>query len=300
MGRSILLIANPAAGRSPVADAPARAASALARLGHRVELYRTVGPGDAERAARASAGGFDLALAAGGDGTVHEIANGLAGSATALGVIPLGSMNILAREIGVPFDITRASEWISRAEPRPIALGRRGTRYFVLMAGIGYDAFALDLALRRASRSRRKVSFLDYVHAAWSAARSYEFPRIEVSSDRWHGQAAFGFVANCARYGGNLRIAREARLEEPALDLILFDSERFPDIMKFLLAVLVGRQARMDGVVYRKVEAVTVQCASGAVVPCQLDGERAAPLPAEIEVVPGALLLLRTNARSRG
>src|SRR5262245_5394861 len=105
VSRSALLIANPAAGFSPTEQRAERAVERLRALGVRAELHRTTGPRDAEGAARDAATSFDIVVAAGGDGTVHEVANGLAGTRSALGVVPLGSMNILARELGMPLDV---------------------------------------------------------------------------------------------------------------------------------------------------------------------------------------------------
>jgi len=294
LGRRALVIANPAAGRTSSGDAAERCARRLSALGLGAELYRTTAPSDAERAARSAAGQFDVAVAAGGDGTVHEVANGLALSTTALAVVPLGSMNILAREIGVPFGADRAAEWIARAEPRPLTLGRRGERWFVLMAGLGYDAYALDVALGRAARAGRKVSLFDYIRAAWTAARTYSFPTIEIEADGWKARAAFGFVANCPRYGANLRIAREARLEEPVLDVVLVDSGGVADIARALAVILAGRQRRTRGFLYRKATEVAARSSGGAPVPSQIDGERGSPLPAIFRAAPEALLLLRT------
>lgn len=306
MTSSALLIANPTAGFDRSVDRAGLAARTLGRLGLEVEIYRTQGPRDAERAAREASRQFDLVIAAGGDGTLHEVANGLAGSPTPLGLIPLGSMNILARELGMPLDVEGACAWITRARPESVSLGFReasaGTggeerdkgRYFVIMAGIGYDAFALEAALARAEAARRKVRFSDYVLASTFDARRYSFPTLVLESGDWSETGSFAFLANCARYGGNLRIARLARVEEPLIDLVLFKSGQFWDRLRFFAAVLAGRPERTDGILYKKVESVTIRVRDQVRVPVQLDGERSSPLPATFRVVPNALRLLRS------
>jgi YegS/Rv2252/BmrU family lipid kinase len=294
VGRSALLIANPAAGFRSADERAERAAARLKSLGFAAELYRTQGPHDAERAAREASRSFDIVLAAGGDGTLHEVANGLARTDTPMGLVPLGSMNILARELRMPLDVDGACEWLARAQPRPIALGEREGRYFVLMAGIGYDAFALEGALERAREAGRKVRFSDYVIVATLGAHGYEFPEIAVEADGWKGTGAFAFVANCARYGANLRIARDARLEEPLLDLVLLRSGRLRSRLRYFGAVLTGTQGSTGGVVYRKARTITLRSEGGPRVPCQLDGECSAPLPGIFQAVPEALLLLRS------
>ena len=296
MSLRALLIANPAAGFRPAGERAEQAARRLTALGLQVDLHRTVGPGDAELAARGASGRYEWVIAAGGDGTLHEVANGLAGTATPLGVIPLGSMNILARELGMPLDVDGSCGWLVRARAEPVTLGWRGGRYFVLMAGAGYDAFALEAALARARAAGRKVRFSDYVLAATMDAGSYDFPAIVAESERWSGSGAFAIVANCARYGANLRIAREARLEEPLLDLVLFRDGSLPARLRYFAAILAGRHLSMRGVEYRKAEALTLSSAGGARVPCQLDGECSDPLPAAIRAVPNALHLLRRGS----
>jgi YegS/Rv2252/BmrU family lipid kinase len=294
VGRTVLVIANPAAGFRPVEERAALAAQRLDSLGLRAELYRTNGPGDAQRAARAAVKSFDLVVAAGGDGTVHEVANGLAQSQTPMGVVPLGSMNILARELGVPLDVDGACAWIERAQPRPIALGMRDEQYFVIMAGIGYDAFVLQGSIERAERAGRKVGFSDYVYMATLGAGAYSFPRFLVESGEFRGEGVFAIVANCARYGGNLRIANRASVDEPLLDLVLYERGSFPARFEQFLAVLAGAPAAARGVAYRKLETLTIRPLSEERVPCQLDGEPSAPLPATIRSAPAALLLLRS------
>jgi diacylglycerol kinase family enzyme len=130
------------------------------------------------------------------------------------------------------------------------------------VAGFGYDAFCLEDALERARSLGRKVRIPDYARTAILRSGLYPFPPVEATFDGETVRCAFGFVANCARYGGNLRIAREARLEEPLLDLVLFESGAFPDLVRYFLAVLAGRQRSTRGITYRKVKEV-------ALAPCR-------------------------------
>jgi len=294
MSRTALVIANPTAGFRPKTLAET-AVQKLVSLGLKAELYRTQGPRDAERAAREASATYDLVIAAGGDGTVHEVANGITGSRAALGIVPLGTMNIVARELGMPLDVPRACAWIAAARPEPVALGWRGPRAFLIVAGFGYDAFCLEDALEHARSLGRKVRIPDYARTAILRSGLYPFPPVEATFEGETVRCAFGFVANCARYGGNLRIAREARMEEPLLDMVLFESGAFQDRVRYFLAVLAGRQRATRGITYRKVKEVVLRALpEGARVPVELDGETAEPLPAEFRVTGDALILLRS------
>src|SRR5262245_23420390 len=135
--RRVLVVANPAAGLKRGRNAGEAAAAGARRAGAAVELHRTTGPGDAAEAAKAAAReGIDLVLAAGGDGTAHEVAQGLAGTATALGVAPAGTMNLLARVLSIPLDPASAAEALARGSVRTLMRpGRADGRLFLVMAG---------------------------------------------------------------------------------------------------------------------------------------------------------------------
>ena len=138
--RRLLIIFNPAAGWRR----RQRLAPVLTRLrehGCALVVRETQGPGDAERfAAEVDPDAFDIVVAAGGDGTVNETINGLARSGLPLGLIPLGTANVLAAEIGLRTDPASLARCLVFGEPRPIALGAANGRRFILMAGAGFDA----------------------------------------------------------------------------------------------------------------------------------------------------------------
>jgi diacylglycerol kinase (ATP) len=135
----VVLLVNPVAGMRRLPLEPIQAA--LRARGAAVEVALTTRPGDATTIARqAAAAGADVLLACGGDGTVNEAVNGLAGSQTALAVLPGGTVNVWAREVGIPLDPVRALQLLWEGQRRWIDLGRAGERYFLLMAGIGFDA----------------------------------------------------------------------------------------------------------------------------------------------------------------
>ncbi|MEK7852118.1 MAG: diacylglycerol kinase family protein, partial [Deltaproteobacteria bacterium] len=150
----IKLIANPTAGRgsNKVIE---RVCAYLTERGNTVDIFLTCKRGDALNAAREVRDGrVDLIIAAGGDGTINEVANGLAGSSIPLGIIPLGTVNVFALETGIPMDPLKACDVLLNGTPTRISLGKVNDHHFLLMAGIGFDAYVvygLDLRLKRLS-----------------------------------------------------------------------------------------------------------------------------------------------------
>lgn len=278
----------------------------LARQGFRPEVHVTTGPGDASRAAAQAvlSGRIDAVVAVGGDGTVHEIVNGVAGSPLPFAVLPTGTMNILAREIGLPLDPLRAADQFADLAPRPVTAGRLGDgRYFLLMAGVGFDAYALAIALRRAGTG--KVTMAGYTVSALAAGRRFGFGGLDVEceGERWRGTSAI--VGNTPRYGGNLRITPRASLVDPFLDLCLLQGESLRSYLSvFRDVVLAGRHTRRRDVVYRKASRIVLTPAAGPNAEggarptvrslLQLDGEQAGELtgPLVIEARPAAVTLL--------
>lgn len=291
----VLVIHNPAAGRGQ-----ARLNAVLAcleRLGCRPELRATSAPGDAEAFARAAAGqGFERVVAAGGDGTVNEVVNGLAGQvqgqAPALALLPLGTANVLAIEIGLDLTPEALAETILHGRPRPVSLGRvRGadgaTRLFSLMAGIGADAHAVagvNLTLKRVlGRGAYYVEMARQLLA-------FPFPGYRITVDGESHDAASVIVAKGRYYAGRYLIAPEAKLTEAAFQVCLFERGGSLAALRYANAMRRGRLAEQPG--YRILTAHRVAIEGPAGDPVQADGDIVAALPVTIEVVPDALQLV--------
>ena len=146
----MLVILNPVAGQDDPARVRRQIGGALAVRGASFDLVETAGAGDAERLAQQAVGlGYGCVVAAGGDGTIAEVITGLAGGAVPLGIIPLGTGNQLAANLGIPPDVERAVEVAVNGRPRPIDIGQLGNgRYFALMAGAGWDAEVMGSCTR--------------------------------------------------------------------------------------------------------------------------------------------------------
>jgi YegS/Rv2252/BmrU family lipid kinase len=296
----VLLIANPAAGLRSRHGLLESLRRRLEADGIGAELHETEGPRDAIQAARAAAssGRFDALLAVGGDGTVHEVANGLVGTTLPMGVVPAGTMNLLARELGLPLDPLQSIDGLGRFRAVPFTTGRAGERHFILMAGVGLDAYALGLALERAGSG--KVTFAGYVLAGVTAASRFSYQGLEVVADGERLSATSVIIGNVRRYGGNLRITPQADPLDPFLDLCLFQGTGPLSYVGAFVGILAGgRHLGRRDVAYRKVRRIEIHHLPGEAararerpVPIQMDGEQAGNAPVLLESCPESVRVL--------
>lgn len=222
-----LVVINPISGparQRPVDAGRALAVSVLERAGWTVEVAVTAAAGDAHRLAQAACGGgVDLVVAWGGDGTINEVASALAFTPVALGIVPGGSGNGLARELGIPRDPARALGVSADGRRRVIDAGEVDGRLFFNAAGIGLDAaIAARMALPGAQRG-----FSGYVRLALHDGLRYRARHYVVTHDghavRHH--ALFMAFANSRQYGNDAHIAPRARLDDGLLDLVVVENQ---------------------------------------------------------------------------
>ena len=288
----VLIVFNPAAG-SGRSRRLSHALAALRARGLRPELAETRGPGDAARLARDAAGrGVAVVVAAGGDGTIAEVASGLAGSAAVLGILPLGTANVLALELGVPSAPERAAAVLAAGRTAMLhaGLARFGDgreRLFVQMLGAGFDAAVvahLDPALKR------RIGRLAYVWQSLMELPRYGFPAIAAELDGVPIAAASIIVTKGRLYAGRYRIAPAARPAEPGFQVVMF---RRPGALQAALAgaaLPLGLLPRLPGV--QIVAAGRIRLSSVLPVPVQADGDPAGTLPVAVTDAPGPLRVL--------
>jgi YegS/Rv2252/BmrU family lipid kinase len=286
--RRVLVIANPAAGLRRGRPAGELAARVASRAGCAVTLERTGQPGDARRfAASAASSDFDLVVVAGGDGTVNEAANGLVGSAVALGVAPAGTMNLLARVVGLPLDPAQAvAEVIDGYRPLALKPGTAAGRIFMLMAGAGFDAWVLRELLRVFSA---KIRFRDYARGAIRGLRTFPFQRLTIDHDGVRVQAHTAIVGRAPLYGGFLRPTPHARLEIDGLELCAIDGgpARFAVAFPRLWS---GAHGGCDGITLVPARHVAITAPIDD-LPYHLDGELAGTLPVVVGLSERTLVL---------
>jgi YegS/Rv2252/BmrU family lipid kinase len=267
----ITIIINPVAGGAAPADAQrrvrmARASLVLAGEGGAVQV--TERRSHARELAAAAVRRHDrLVIAWGGDGTINEVASALVGTDTALGIVPAGSGNGLARELGVPSAADAAIDLASRSTPRRIDCGELGGRLFFSIAGIGFDAhvaaaFDRDLAGRR--------GFSTYARITARELWRYRSARYQV--DGADAVAALLItIANSAQFGNGARIAPHARVDDGVLDVVVFEERSRVRTLWGLPKLFTGGVARVRGVSMRQITEAVVE--SDAPMVFHVDGE---------------------------
>lgn len=276
----IKLIANPTAGRGGRGTIR-QVREYLRQRGTIVDLFETRKRGDALQAARkAGEGGVDMVVAAGGDGTISEVINGLAGSAIPLGVIPLGTVNVFALETGIPMDPLRACDVILNGAHKKVNLGKVNNHYFLLMAGIGFDAYVvygLDLRLKRLSGR------LSYILTALGRGLSYKSSPLEIELDSGRKVSGYGaIVGNMKYYGGAMSVTPFADLERDDLDVCIFKSKGFGNIMRYAWGVMRKRHLTYPDVEYHTVKSLKIKSKGKTYI--QADGDVVGQLPAEFSI----------------
>lgn len=285
--RRVLAIFNPTAGARRQWKLY-RILKELERLGCAVTLRATQARGDAEEMARAAdPAAFDLVAVAGGDGTINEVINGLAGSPLPLALIPLGTANVLANELGLPRHAASIARAVATGATRSIHLGQANDRRFAMMVGIGIDARiveAIDLRLKR------RAGKLAYVVSGIRSVLHYRAVRYGVTIDGRSYQAAAIIVANGRFYGGRFVVARAARLDTPSLQVVLMERPGRWNILRYGLAIALGRLERLRDV--RIVEGRTIVIEGPAGETAQADGDLAVRLPLTVAVAAAPLRLV--------
>jgi len=260
------------------------------KIGSSVTLAPTQCAGDAKLlAARAVTEGWRIIVAAGGDGTINEVINGIGTSGAALGVLPLGTVNVFAHELRIPRKIEAAWAVLEARHTRTIDLAcaeaNGSTRYFVQLAGVGFDA----RAVRAASwELKKKIGPLSYV---WAGLKTLSKPhvRVEVSANG-HGPLGGGvavLVGNGRFYGGRFTLFPKARMDDGLLDVCVFEKCGYVDVLRYGQGILRGAHTDLGDVKYFQAERVVCNCPSAT--PFELDGEDAGDAPVTFSVVPRAL-----------
>jgi YegS/Rv2252/BmrU family lipid kinase len=283
--QNTFVILNPAA-RSERVQRWRKRVETLARGAVLCATSRT---GEAESLARRAAlEGYEIIVAAGGDGTVNEVVNGMAGSNAALGLLPIGTVNVFASELRLP--TSRLDEcWkiICRGRSRLIDLPRANEKYFVQLAGVGLDAQAVKETSATLKRSFGPLSYL--ISAAQIASRPPPRLRIE-SEDSTTEEGSFVLLGNGRFYGGPFPFFKRALLDDGLLDVLVFKRLGYLEIIRYLQEVIFSAAITRPEVEYFETRHLRVS-AEGA-VPVEADGELIGTCPVEFSLTEPRLRVL--------
>jgi YegS/Rv2252/BmrU family lipid kinase len=262
-----VIIINPVSGpkrRGTGADRLQVATRALERLNLQAEIRLTERMGHAhELALEAAAAGAELVVAWGGDGTINEVGRALVQTATegtpqpALGIIPGGSGNGLARELGIPFDPAQAIKRAVRSNVREVDSGQLGERLFFNVAGIGLDAHVAALVSTRVNH-RGLLPYLKGVARDLLRYKPIDYT-ITADGNTFEISALFVAIANSKQYGFGAEIAPVANLEDGMLDLAVIEDRKFAGNLARIPSLFLGRLNQQHGVRAMQVRDVTIR-----------------------------------------
>jgi YegS/Rv2252/BmrU family lipid kinase len=283
--RSTLIILNPAAH----SDRAQRKRAQVESLAHDCVVCATTRTGEAEfMARRGIEEGFEKIVAAGGDGTVNEVVNGLAGTSATLGLLPIGTMNVFATELGLPtYDLELCWDIIQADTTRAVDLPKANQKFFVQLAGVGLDAQVVKETSNQLKRSFGPVSYL--ISAVQIAARKP--PRLFIQSeDATIDEGSFVLVGNGRLYGGPFPFFKHAVIDDGLLDVIVFKRLGYLEIIKYLQDVIFSSDIRVPEIEYFQTRRLRVE--SEEAVPVELDGELVGNCPVEFSLSERSLRVL--------
>jgi diacylglycerol kinase (ATP) len=252
-------------------------------------------PGEAEELAqRAIDEGFTRIVAAGGDGTVNQVANGLADRKAALGVLPMGSVNVFAMELGLPLhNLRRCWDIIEERNIRQIDLPIANGRYFVQLAGVGLDAQVVKETSLAFKRSFGPLSYL--ISAAQIAAR--QPPKLFIESEETSvEEGSFVLVGNGRLYGGPFPFFKHAIVDDGLFDVVVFKRLGYLEIVKYLQDVVFSSEIKVPEIEYFQTRQLRIT--SEQDVPLELDGELAGNCPVDFRIRGKALRVLTPGPSS--
>ena len=280
-----LIILNPAAHSERAQRKQARVES----LARDCVICTTTYTGQAEAMARRGVEeGFEKIVAAGGDGTINEVVNGLAGSGATLGLLPIGTMNVFATELGLPIhDLGLCWNIIQSDSTRAVDLPQANQKFFVQLAGVGLDAQVVKETSNQLKRNFGPLSYL--ISAAQIAAR--QPPRLLIrSEDASIEEGSFVLIGNGRFYGGRFPFFKHAVIDDGKLDVIVFKSLGYLEIIKYLQDVVFSSDIRVPEIEYFQTRRLRVE--SEQSVPVEVDGELVGNCPVEFSLHERSLRVL--------
>jgi diacylglycerol kinase (ATP) len=288
----IAYIVNPKSGATGSKLAGRRFQEYLIQRGYEVRVSLTISLRHACELATEAAVDYDCAMGVvvGGDGTVREVAHGLEGSDKPLFIIPSGTENLLANELGYDQNIRTMIRTFEAGYIRPLDLGRVNGKCFTSIAGFGFDGQVIG----RVSEQRRgHIDHFDYFWPVWRTFWNYKFEpmRVEVDGRELFDGPSLAFVGNISRYAIGLQILHHANYSDGLLDVCVYKCGSRMRLTKHAAMTLIKQHARSRDVVYRQGRSISVTSDSPRLM-TEIDGDPGPVLPVHIEVIPQAVNVL--------
>jgi len=294
----VAFLYNPKAGgyREDAVDITRRY---LERHGFTVNPCRCQDPGDGtRRAAEAVEAGADMILVGGGDGTINEAVTGMLGSNVRLGILPLGSVNVLAREVGLPRDLEGALEVAVSGRPRKIHVAQVRQRCFLLMASVGLDAeivYSVNTALKAC------LGVGAYILAGMARLRAPDLPELLIETDTGQLRGRGLIISNARLYAGSFVANPAADIEAPRLDLCVFTKGSRFALLRYALGISRGMHVGFRDVITCSARRVTVSCAerNAPAAHVQADGDSVGRIPVTVAASQQTVMLITPSGDAR-
>ncbi len=300
----IVVVLNPAAGRGQGARRRAElerklAATASQTRGNQADcaewrIVTTTAPGTAGAlAAEAAAQGADVVAAAGGDGTLGEVVNGLVGTGARLGLLPLGTGNDFARCLGIGTDLDLAVRTLFSGVPQPVDLGRAQDRWFINVAWCGFDAVVAERVNRGFRRLHGTAAYIAAVFQTLLTFRPAAM-RLTLDGETRQERAMLCTIANSQSYGGGMRIAPDARIDDGLFDVCLLRETGRLEFLRAFPRVFRGTHVTHPKVMMLRARHIAIE--SDPPLPILIDGDVVGTTPVEFTLSPRAIEVLTPGA----
>lgn len=306
----LFFIINPKAGLGAFQKLVHKAATRLTKQGIEVRRIETKKPGDAiELARQAAVEGYDIAVAVGGDGTINEVCNGLAGTDTALGVLPAGTANVYAADMRIPIwgplhpeAVKRGTEILTTGQRRRVDLGRvrlpdGESRYFLMWCGIGLDA---AISQARPPTTNRSLGYASWLVSGLLV--TFDFmgtsAMIVTDSTTLRERVLVAVASNGQLYGRIWRMAPEAKMDDGLLDVAVMSGHRWPSTFKHVIGLTLKKHVQDPDFHLHRTKWLYLSAKEN--LPVHVDGDTIGTTPVTVETVPlGLNIIVPKNAPKR-
>ena len=292
----IAYIVNPKSGASSSKLVGRQFERYLTKKGFKLKVSLTTSLEDACELATDAAVDYDCAMVVvvGGDGTVREVAHGLEGSDKPLLIVPCGTENLLANELGFDERLITVIKTFEGGDIRPLDLGSANGKCFTCIAGFGFDG----QVVKRVSEQRKgHIDYFDYFWPLWRTFWNYRFEpmKVEIDGEEVFEDRGLAFVGNISRYALGVQILHHADFSDGLLDVCIYKCASKVHLLKHSLMTILKQHAYSADVIYRKGKNITVSSQSPGML-TEIDGDPGPALPMQISVIPQAVNCLVPKA----